>query len=113
MNKMTDMKMSKAQKKKLNMPSRVSSDGQDYPWGLQINLDDSAIKKLGIIELPDAETECQVMAVGKITRVSSTSENGTMKRSMEIQIMKMNVECKEDDEKSKSQIRAAYKKVSG
>lgn len=114
MGKMADMKMGKADKKAM-MPTAIgSSSGPDYPWGLQINLDDAALKKLGIKELPDAESPAHIMATGKVTRVSSTSENGETRRSMEIQIMKLNVECTDmdDSKKSKDQVASAYKKAS-
>ena len=113
MGKMADMKMGKADKKAMT-PKATSDGGPDYPWGLQINLDDAALKKLGIKELPDAESPAHIMAVGKVTRVSSTSENGEMRRSMEIQITKLNVECTDmdDSKKSKDQVMAGYKKAS-
>lgn len=113
MGKMVDMKMGKADKKN-TMPLAIEDGGPDYPWGLQINLDDAALTKLGIKELPDAESAAHIMAVGKVTRVSSTSEGGKMRRSMEIQIMKLNVECTDmdDSKKSKDQVMAGYKKAS-
>lgn len=113
MGKMANMKMGKADKK-ASSPMEVNSSGPDYPWGLQITLDDAALTKLGIKELPDAESEAHIMAVGKVTRVSSTSEGGKTRRSMEIQIMKLNVECTDmdDSKKSKDQVMAGYKKAS-
>lgn len=109
-NKMADMKLSKAEKKANTTYPAPASSGPDYPWGLQINLDDAALKKLGIAELPDAETDCQIMAVGKVTRVSSTSEGGKTRRSMEIQIVSMNVACEDSDDKKMSKVWAGYKK---
>lgn len=113
MGKMANMKLSKVEKK-ASGPMATSDYGSDYPWGLQINLDDAALDKLGIKKLPDAESAAHIMAIGKVTRVSSTSEGGKTRRSMEIQITKLNVECKDmdDSKKSKDQVMAGYKKAS-
>lgn len=104
---MADMKMSKSEKKQMYgtaAPSE-STSGPDYPWGLEINLDDAALKKLGIKELPDAGTECQVMATGKITEASQSAKaSGEGRRSLRIQLVKLHLECETDE-------KAAFNKV--
>ena len=107
---MADMKLSKSDKKKEN--TLVAMGSNDYPWGLVINLDESALKKLGISELPDAGDEVQIKAVGKASRVSSTTSEGKKLRSLEIQITKMGISCDEKEEKAmKSAIKAhGYRK---
>lgn len=107
MEKMTDMKMSKAEKKGMGYASPVESSGPDYPWGLTINLDTAALKKLGMKDLPEAGDECMIHAVGKVTRVSQIANDKKEDRSLEIQVTKMSVMHDEDEE---DQVRRGYAK---
>ena len=97
MEKMTDMKMSKAEKKGMGYASPVESSGPDYPWGLTINLDTAALKKLGMKDLPEAGDECMIHAVGKVTRVSRSADGKKVSRSVEIQITNLALVCQEDE----------------
>lgn len=112
MEKMTDMKMSKAEKKKDMEVCCGSNSGPDYPWGLSINLDEAALNKLGITELPDAGAECDVMAVGKVTSVSSSASDGDTRRRVEIQITNLRVTFVDTDD-AKERFAKGYKKVRG
>lgn len=51
-----------------------ASDAPKYPWGLEINLNDDSLDKLGVKALPAVGTEVTIVA--KAT-VSSTSERAT------------------------------------
>jgi len=88
-----------------------SPSGPDYPWGLEINLDEAAIKKLGISELPDATTECSIHAVGKVTRVAQSAGEKSKDRSITIQITKLAIS--QQDEEADDQLRRGYKKGKG
>ena len=74
MDKMADMKISDKERKEMYVgPTAPSSmqKGPKYPWGLEIRLDDEALKKLGLDELPD----------GLVTP-SSPLEQGTARRPL-------------------------------
>lgn len=45
---LTSMKLKRSSKKKLRETMAVHSDPPEYPWGLELNFEKEAIKKLGI-----------------------------------------------------------------
>jgi len=112
MGKMSDMRMSKSQKKRMFTPSVVGDSGPDYPWGLSITLDAAALKKLDIDELPDVGEECMIHATGKVTRVSESATDKKTDRSVEVQITKLALMCEDTDEemwaKAKKDRKARY-----
>ena len=98
--KLTNMKMSKRDKKRMfGVPTVAGSSGPDYPWGLSISLDNAALKKLNVDELPEAGEECMIHAVGKVTRVSESANEKSTDRSIEIQITKLALVDHDDEEK--------------
>ena len=109
--KMTDMKMSKSQKKRMFGPPTVarSSSGPDYPWGLSITLDSAALKKLGVEELPDAGEECMIHATGKVVTVSETANEKGGERRIEVQITKLALVCEDTDEAMWNKVKADRK----
>lgn len=111
MDKMQDMKLSKAEKKRegYGSPSVGASSGPDYPWGLSINLDTAALKKLGIDELPDAGEECMITAVGKVTNVSSSANEKKGERSVSIQVTKLCVSLGDHDKEAWDKVKADRK----
>jgi len=106
---MVSMKRTKAEQKDDN---DISMGSSPYPWGLQISLDEAALKKLGFKELPDAGELCQITAVGKVTSVSSTAQEKNPVRRMEIQITDLNVACEDEDEDAE-RFTKGYKKGMG
>ena len=111
--KMIDMKFTKADKKKLNSPMAVVDSHQEYPWGLNLNLDNAALKKLGIDDLPDAGDLCSIQAIGKVVRVSqSASEKNNGERSVEIQITNLALVSQDVEKAERSkEVLNAYEKV--
>jgi len=98
--KLTDMKLPKTKQKETVSPV-VSK--QEYPWGLTINLEDAALTKLGIKELPEVGVECTLRGTGKVTRVSqSASERDKGSRNVEIQLTKIALEHGESSENEKA-----------
>jgi len=94
--KLTNMKLSKTKQKETVSPAPSK---QEYPWGLTLNLEDAALTKLGIKELPEVGVECKLHGTGKVTRVSQSASERDKKetRSVEIQITKLALEHKEGD----------------
>jgi hypothetical protein len=77
-----------AAEKKSGADFAPTSDGDDYPWGLRINLSDEEIKKLGLT-MPEIGTELSMEAVAKVVSVSERSNTGGKSRSVEIIITDM------------------------
>lgn len=70
---MKSMKMDEAEQKAYAAPSVMS--GQPlYPWGLQITLDDEALKKLGLKELPKLDQVMAITCKAQVTSVSSRKD---------------------------------------
>lgn len=88
---MKSMKMSKSEQEK---PMTVDApSGDEYPWGLRLNLEQQSIKKLGMKELPEIGSEVMVHAKAKVVG-ARMSEN---EKSLELQITDM--EMAGDDDK--------------
>ena len=75
-----------------------AADAPKYPWGLEINLNDDSLDKLGVKSLPAVGTEVTIVA--KAT-VSSTSERATEGEgacsSMNLQITDLQIDGLEKD----------------
>lgn len=69
--------------------SPTGSNLPDYPWGTCIDLDDASLTKLGIPDLPNVGDEYHIVAVGKVTRLSSSADENEAENRMTIQIMFM------------------------
>jgi hypothetical protein len=83
--KMVSMKMGKAEAKHTAEP--MAMEPPKYPYGLELTLNEEALAKLGIKELPAAETEGHVMAKCYVSRVASQdAAGGKANRSLSLQI---------------------------
>lgn len=87
---MEDMKLTKKEKKESGDVC-CGSSAQEYPWGLSITLEEAALKKLGIENLPEAGEQCRIKAVGKVTNVSSSTHDKDKRRSISVQITELDV----------------------
>lgn len=99
--KPVDMKLSKKDGDRLNEPTVSGApEGPRYPWGLTLRLENESLEKLGIKEMPDAGTECEVMAMAKVVSVEKREvAGGKSRRHMELQITKLAI-GHSDDQKS-------------
>ena len=95
--KLTDMKRPKAKRGGETAATPVAQE-REYPWGLTLNLENDALKKLGITDLPEVGVEVKLHAVGKVTRVGEATSEGNKTRSVEIQITRLAVD-QDDDER--------------
>ena len=85
---LVDMKR-KTEEKIEGQTEMCCGDQEDYPYGLQIRLDNETIEKLGI-PLPEVGKEVNIVAKAKITSASERSvEGGEADRSVELQITEM------------------------
>lgn len=71
-------------------------DGPEYPWGLQIRLEDDELNKLGIKTMPEVGGEFHLQVVAKITGVNeSTMADGKYERCVNLQITMMGIDLQE------------------
>lgn len=93
MAQMVDMKRSEPDMKSGQYAIPADAEGDQYPYGLCINIDKDELDKLGIKTLPPIGCEIHMMAVGTVTRVSqsaSQTPNGSDEQtSMAVQITMM------------------------
>jgi len=93
---MTDMKMSKKESKKDTEPAKM--DMPEYPYGLKISLNTESLDKLGIKKLKAVGDYCKISGVGKVERVSESSDSYEEDhRDMSIQITKLSLEDYDED----------------
>ena len=86
--KLVSMKLSPKEAKAELMPS--TKEGPRYPWGLQLNLDDEILTKLGISKLPEVGETYPLSAKCEVTSVSaSDTQGGGMRRSLSLQITEL------------------------
>lgn len=88
---LVSMKKSKAEVKKDSKP--MAMDNEQYPWGLQINLDSDDLKKLGIDKLPGVGDSMSFDIKCKVRSVSASEYEGSDKnQNVSMQITDMCVE---------------------
>lgn len=97
--KPVSMKMSKKDRDALMPRAMKASEGPKYPWGLTLRLDDTALDKLGMKDLPAIGKECQLVGVGRVVSVSQRETAGGKHRDVEIQVEKLALEH-DDNEKA-------------
>lgn len=87
---MQSMKRSKASQKDVAMPSMPK--GEDYPYGLRLDLDHDTLKKLGVTKMPKAGALHKIVAHAKVHRAEeSSSSDGGKRRNLSMQITKMSM----------------------
>lgn len=86
---MKSMKMGKADAEKM-LPTSSKIDTPAYPYGLQLELNDSVMKKLGMKELPEAGETLMLHAKITVSRSSQTdTKDGGKQQSVSLQITDM------------------------
>lgn len=71
---MVNMKQSKEEAKEDMQPT--AADAPEYPYGLTISIDEEAMAKLGITDLPKVGTKMQLSAVVVVCGTSQYSTQG-------------------------------------
>ncbi len=66
-------------------------DRPAYPWGLELRLDEEALSKLKVTDLPDIDSKVGVVAKAMVVGVSSNKMAGDEKahRSLTLQITEL------------------------
>lgn len=72
------------------------ADRPKFPYGTSLYLDDKALEKLGITEMPDVGTMLNIQAVGKVTGTSEREYEGGSHRTLDVQLVQMG--CEEGEE---------------
>jgi len=90
---MKSMKLSPADKKAEEKSMEVSSDSQEYPWGLTLRLEQDTMDKLSTGELKVGD-ELMMQAAVRVTSVSShDSEGSKTESSASLQITEMGLDA--------------------
>jgi len=102
--KLVDMKVdAKARAEK--QTATVAMDAPEYPWGLSLTLDEDALAKLKLEELPEVEESYMLVAKVKVTAVRSDESRSGKNRSVSLQVTAM---CLEEAPKGKSAAATIY-----
>lgn len=86
--KLVSMKLNPAKAQKPEQ-AFYNEDPPEYGYGLRIDLDEDALQKLGIKELPDVESIMNLEAMVEVCSVSSFDSKDGEKRSICLQITDM------------------------
>lgn len=87
---MVNMKMSSEEAKEQMEPT--AADAPQYPWGLCLDLDDDALTKLGITELPAVGARLSIQALVTVTRTGAYQTQGSeMECCLALQITDMEI----------------------
>lgn len=92
--KLKEMAYTKAEQKERNSPKEVCApgsgnkyEGPKYPYGLEIRLENEALKKLGLTTLPKVGKNVRLRAICCVSAVSvSERESGEDNRCLTLQI---------------------------
>jgi hypothetical protein len=96
--KLTSMKMAKKDLKELDLAMGMDKDAPRYPYGLQLNLDTEALKKLGIEKLPSVGEKFVLTAEVEVISIHShESLMGGDSKGMGLQITAMALGAEEGD----------------
>lgn len=90
--------------------AEVAMDQEVYPWGLTLNLDKEALRKLGIAELPPVGAQMVVAAMAKVTNVDMREHEDGEHRSVTLQITDLGVDT---DRPKVSRVKAMYPNEAG
>lgn len=84
-----------------------------YPYGLCLYLDEVALAKLGITEMPEVGCELQIAARGRVTGTSQREYEGGSHQTLDIQIVAMGCEDAGEEEPETGMGKAAKKLYGG
>lgn len=116
MDKIVDMARTAAEKKAAEERYKVGpSEGEEYPYGLTLNLGTDELKKLGFDDLPPVGAECYFYIACKVTRVQASADEGSETKGVELQITKMGLEepPAEEEAEDKPDQRSAAERIYG
>lgn len=112
---LTSLKITKKEMQQREKDMQVSigsSDGERYPYGTRLDLDNDTLEKMGIKTLPPVGStmmiEAKVTVIG--SRQSATKERTN--RSLELQITDMELEADEDEVGESEMTRGESKQMS-
>ena len=88
-----DMALSKAEAKDVltEYSTPTIGDAPKYPYGLNLDLNDDVMKKLGMTTLPGVGSEMTLTATVKVIRVSAYEEQDGAEQCMGLQITAMDL----------------------
>lgn len=91
MAEMKDMKLSPKEQKELSEPTSMV-DKPEYPWGLQLSINDEEYEKL-FSSPPQIGEVFMVQAKAKVTGINlSNREDGEDRKNVQLQIIEMGLE---------------------
>ena len=95
------MKMSPSEKKKGNLPTDKPGKEDSYPYGLCLNLESEAIKKLGLSKLPKVGSILMVTAKAKVLGTELHESGDEKRKSISLQItdLALDNDSKEPEDK--------------
>jgi hypothetical protein len=109
--KLKSMKLDKKAREETQPSPSLLADQPIYPYGLQVRLDEDALAKLGLDELPKVDAVMMLIARVTVTSVSSNEHSepggkGKHKhRNVELQITDL---CLEDEAEKKDAADTLY-----
>lgn len=78
-------------------PSEVlypSPDKPEYPWGLQLHLEEDQLKKLSVVDMPEVGSEMMITAKVRVSSVNSHATEKGENRGMQLQITELSLGSK-------------------
>lgn len=110
--KMSNMAMSAKEKKAMTgSPTASAPEALQYPYGLQIDLGDESIRKLGMDELPAVGSVLMLHAKVTVSRTNQSEESdGKKRQNLGLQITELALmEMEDEDGDSDKLLKRFYK----
>lgn len=110
MKKMVSMELKGDEGKTESACAPCEVERPKYPYGTSLYLDEVAMKKLGLKEMPSVGTEIPVIAIAKVTGTSEREYEDGKRQSLDLQLVKMGFDIPDEPE---SDMGKAAKKIYG
>lgn len=96
MKKLVSMEIKKGEEKQEAACAPCEVERPKYPYGTSLYLDEVAMKKLGMKEMPSVGTEIPVIAIAKVTGTSEREYEDGKRQSLDLQITSMAFDLPEE-----------------
>lgn len=105
--KLVSMKLDQKERKQ---EAELAYEPPLYPYGLSVSLEDDAIDKLGMTDLPDVGDTMTLTARVCVTSVSASENGSGARRSVSLQIEALDLSDAVDTDDAKDPADTLYKK---
>lgn len=108
--KLVSLERTPAEKKALEKEMTAPMpEAPDYPYGLELRIDDDTLDKLGLDDLPPTGTVVHFRAVATVTGARASADQSGDRSSIDMQITDMGITAISEPAKKRAKASVLYK----